>query len=90
MTKHEFLIWAVPLFTLTTILGAALSIMRLLSKRSTQQPETYGYPHSGDSSPLALQSSGRLLEKGAAFVYIIAALALVLAVSGSLVEWVHQ
>ena len=87
MTKHEFLIWAVPFFTVTTILGAALSIMRLLSKRPRQQPESY--PASGASNPVAFQSGGRLLGKGAAFVYIIAALALALAISGSLVEWVH-
>jgi hypothetical protein len=80
MTRHEFLTWAVPFFTITTILGAALSIMRLLSKRSKQQPNNYDHPYSAASSLLAFQMSGRLLEKGAAFVYIIAALALVFAI----------
>jgi hypothetical protein len=83
MTKHEFLIWAVPFFTLTTIVGAALSVMRLLSKRSKQQHNDFADSYFGTSTSLAFRTTGlwRLLEKGAAFVYIIAVLGLVFAVT---------
>jgi len=75
MTKHEFLTWAVPFFTLITVIGATLSIMRLLSKRSKQQHSNPYYPYSGSSTFLAFQP----FERGVAFVYVMAALGLVLA-----------
>jgi hypothetical protein len=78
MTKHEFLTWAVPFFTLITIIGATLSIVRLLSKGSKHLHSNFDdpyHPYSGTSIFLAFQPS----EKGAAFVYVMAALGLVLA-----------
>jgi hypothetical protein len=91
MTRHEFLIWAVPFFTLTTIIGATLSIMRLFSKRSQQQHDGFTDAYSSTSTFPAFATTGvwRLLEKRAAFIYIIAALGLVFAVSGSLMVWTH-
>jgi len=93
MTRHEFLTWAVPFFTITTILGAACSIMRLLAKRSKRKHDNYAHPHAGVSSLLTFQSI-ELVEKGtakaAAFVYIMAAIGFVFAVCGSLILMVHQ
>jgi len=86
MTRHEFLTWAIPFFTITTILGAALSITRLLSKRSKPQSDNFVQPFADTSSFVTFQPNGGLLEKGAPFVYIIAALGLVLAIS----TWVHH
>jgi hypothetical protein len=65
--------------------------MRLFSKRSQQQNGDFQNPYVGTSGFLAFHANGlwRLLEKGTAFVYIIAALGLLFAISGSLMLWGH-
>jgi hypothetical protein len=46
--KHELLPWAVAIFTVTTIIGAGLSIARVYSQRKPRYSPTYvSAPHFG-------------------------------------------
>jgi hypothetical protein len=56
MTKHELLNWAVPFFTLTTMLGATFSVVRLLkmsgSRHNNIPRSSFAFArHSGSRKP---------------------------------------
>jgi hypothetical protein len=59
MTMHQLLTWAVPFFAVMTVVGAALSIARLFSDRSTKQQGQLSPDSCGSSSSVEFAARDR-------------------------------